>query len=750
MKTIQPFIDLGWHTVPLRGELRRLEDGTKTVPKFEKDWKDTYQHKFNTVASPLGGTITGEVSGIIAIDCDCTLTYQLFRSLDPDYEFVFKSQGKLDKEGNEKDCGTIVYKYDANCPETFSVNDGMLALDVYADRGFVYLPTEANKTKVAWADTTPTLREAPPAVTVLLKQLNKARDGAKAPEAAPVLNVITANCLQPLVESFASDRKFMPGLFKIITPKDFRDLPEYIEHGYLDPSCVPDGRGSEYLSKVSAILGADISINEELYVKAMHAINALFDTPIASSRLDSTVIDPMVEKKASINGVPIWKYEESWKEHRCVLQSKRQASLELCFDDVRNMYYVVDAANETSRSFSRDTELMAYVNAASRTAPKKAEVLRSIPIVNVKAEPNKAFGFSSGDDPTARNLNLFKQTPELAIMSDPSVWMDKYKVPTTTLKFFETLVPEEEMREFLLGFTKRKLTTFEYSPVILFFLGVHGSGKDTYVQILEQIIGHVARPTTREFLEMFNGWLLDSYVVQLDEYGNQLTRISDREEALGKLKAYSGKTNIQIRQMRTDGFMYHHNATFILTANSNPLMLEDGDRRIALCPTPNVLAEQEWVLEAGGISQVYQTIMSETKDFAYYLATQVPMLSDALYMKPPESKQKREVIASSMYAAQRIAYCLKHAMKDHLLELCEDHSATKTAKAINSGRIHTEEMEELYDAMTDYNGDMKSLNKACRGMGIDLIPTTLNGQKSYYYKTQWADVQTSTWEDEEG
>lgn len=738
MKTIQPFIDLGWHTVPLRGKLERLEDGTKTVPKFEENWRSKYQKECNTLATPLGGVITGEVSGIIAIDCDNDLTYQLFRSLDPNYDFVFMSNGKKGKDGEVKNCGTIVYSYSSNNSDTFSINDGTLALDVYSDAGFVYLPTDANSTKHPWGDSIPDIHAMPATVSALLTQLKKAKDGANNTAAQPMsLNVMTANCLCPLVRQFNQQNKILPGLFRIITPRDFRDLTPYVHNGYLHPNEVPEGRGSEYLSKVSAILGADISIDEELYVETMHSINQLFDTPMDKNRLDKTVIDPMINGGAKIDGKPIWKYDKEWENYRLVLSSKRQSSLELCFDDVRNTYYVVDVANESIRSFGRDTEMMAYVESAAVTAPKKAEVKRSLPIVNVRADPSKPFGFNVGSDPTARMLNTFKQTPELAILTCPESYASQYKLPKTTLKFLETLVPETEMREFLLGFVKRKLTTFEYSPVILYFLGAHGSGKDTFVRILEQILGHVARPTTREFLEMFNGWLVDSYFVQLDEYGNQLTKLSDKEEALGKLKLYTGKQNIQIRQMRTDGFIYQHNATFIMTANRNPLMLEDGDRRVALFPTPNSLVSQDWVAEYGGMSNVHHKIMSEVRDFVYYLATEVPMLSADAYMKPPESAHKQRLIADSMYAAQRIAYALKHGMRDYLLELCEDFSADVTEKAIKNGYVLTTDLEQLYEAMTEFNGDFRSLIKVIRGSGINVVPTTRDGAKAYRLELPW-------------
>lgn len=732
MKNIQPFIDMGWHTVPLRGELKRLESGEKTVPKFEKDWRVKYQNISNTVATEIGGVITGEVSGIIAIDCDNDLTYNLFKTLDPDYKFIFMSAGKKGKDGEDKHCGTFVYRYNPDCNNTFSINNGTFALDVYSDKGFVYLPTSANGSKVAWdSSDIPVLGDMPDTIAALLCQLKDAKDGENRVEEPQTLNVMTANCLNPLVSQFVSQGTVLPGLFKIITPRDFRDLPEYARFGYLHPNNVPDGRGSEYMSKVSAILGADISIDEELYVDAMHAINNLFEAPIAKSRLDKTVIDPMINKQASINGKVIWQHESDWNKHRLILTTKRQSSVEVCFDDRRNIYIVVDIANQKVQTFGRDNDMQAYLEAAAMQAPKKAETKRSMPIVNVVSNPGLPFGFSEGADPTARYLNTFIQTPELAIIANPESYKTLYKRPTTTLNFIETLVPEAEMRNFLLGFIKRKLTHFEYSPVVIYFLGVHGSGKDTFVQILEQIMGKVARPTTKEFLEMFNGWLMDSYFVQLDEYGNQLNRIAEKEEALGKIKLYSGKKNVQIRAMRSDGFMYEHSATFIMTANKNPLMLEDGDRRVALMSTPKVLVEQAWVQDAGGVSAVYERIMAEVKDFCFYLATEVPMLSKDGYVKPPESADKRKLVADSMFAAQKLAYCLKHGMLDYLLELCDDFSAQDTAKALTSGNLCINDLEPLYESMTDFNGDMRSLTKMIRAMGINLSPTTKNGEKAY-------------------
>ena len=726
MQNIKSFIDLGWHTVPLKGILKRRDDGTKTEPTFEKDWKAKYTEQKNTIISKLGGVLTGELSNIIAIDCDNTVTYNIFSSLDPDYGFTFISKGKKDYH-----CGTIIYKYTDKVP-SFSINDGNLALDFYSNGGMVYLPTDNNHTKEHWQGRLPALTEMPPATLALLIQLQQKK---------PVVidqkikqNTITANCLAPLIKQFTEQRKFLPGLFKIITPKDFRSLPQYQQQGFLHPENIPEGRGSEYLSKVSAILGADISIDEELYNAAMHDINDLWPTPMDSDRLDSTITDPMVSGKSAIDNIPIWQDDPDWASYRLILHTKRQSHVELGFDDQRNMYYCVDVANETTQCFSRDTDLISYISSVSTVVPKKPELKVALPIINVTSSPNRQFGFYSDDDPTARTLNLFIRTPELAIIDDPSAYAALYKPPLTTLKFLQTLVPEKEMHDYLLRFIKRKLTTFEYSPVALYFLGVPGSGKDTFVQILEKIMGKVARPTTREFLEMFNGWLLDTYFVQLDEYGNQLSTMRDKEEAFGKLKAYTGKQNVQIRKMRNDGFQYNHNATFINTANSNPFGLEDGDRRIALFATPNTLLDADWVDD---ITQVHHQIMAETKDFCYYLATQVTAAGNTEYVKPPETESKHKLIADSMYAASKLAYAMKHGMLEYIKELAVTYGCPKVARSLANKRLCSLEVEEMYDIMTDYKGDTRSLNKAIRNAGIEIKATTLSGEKSYYYNLSY-------------
>lgn len=724
---MQEYIDLGWHTVPLRGELKRLEDGTKTIPKFEENWKETYSNVENTKVTKLGGVITGKISNICAIDCDNPAAWSLFRSLDPDNDFVFVSKGK------GYAAGTVIYEYDDELSEFFQIHNNEISMDFYADSGFVYLPTIANRTKIPLVGKLPKIQQMPPAVKALLKLLKDSTKKIVVDDTASRrTNIVTANCINPIVDQFVSKKEFLPGLFKIITPRDFRDLPEYISDGYLHPEDVPEGRGSEYLSKVSAILGSDISIDEDLYVKAMSAINKLFTSPMLQARLESTILDPMIERKSSINNKIIWQYDESWEVYRLILTSKRQTILEAGFDDNRNSYYLIDEANQRYYSFQRDSEMMAYLEAAVIAPPKKLEMKKSLPIINVATNPHKEFGFSEGDDPTARTFNTFIPSKEILIINNPELHEADYKEPTTIIKYFETLVPNTKMRTYLFRFLRTKLTTFKYSPVILYFMGKPGSGKDTFVNILETIMTKVARPSVEEFLEVFNDWMLEEYFVQLDEYGNQLTSVKEREKVLGKIKSYSGKPTVQVRAMRVTGKSFPHFVTFVMTANKNPLMLEEDDRRICFFDTPNILSKQQWVVQSGGVATVHNEILSEIKDFCYWLATEWTNLSDSSYVTPPEAEDKNELIADSMHASQRIAFAIKKEMPKYLVNLAEEYGCEEhVVDAFKLAQYDSDILEDLYQEMTNYEGNMRALMKACRSSGLVVRPTSKDGVKLY-------------------
>lgn len=729
MQSLKPYIALGWHTVPLKGELKRLSNGKKTIPEFPKNFKEFYTENKNETNSSLGGVMCGKCSNLIAIDCDNEAAYNIFKALDPTNEAVLVSVGKTDALGNEIKAATFLYQYHEELDENFIVKNDKINLDFYSNKGFIYLPTVANKTKVAW-EYIPEIKPVPHEVLALLKSLKPVK--LKVTE-AQLQTKRWKTHLAPQVQKFVANRKVTKELFKILTPKDFRTTPEYLANEFLYPRDVEDGRGSEYLSKVSAILGADESIDEELYCKAMELLNDLFLEPMPKKRLQATIIEPMVEERASIDGEPIWKYNENWEANITTVVTKINSSLNVFFDMNRRIWYAVDIGGEKVQAFKKDTEFYSFLETVSADELSKSELRLALPLVTAVSTPEHPFGFYGE---YADTFNTFVPTIPLSIFKDPESYAKNYSYPSTVLTFLQHLVPDDYMRNYLLKFLRRKLDTFDYSPVVLYFLGVSGSGKDTFVRILETIMGveNIAKPSAEEFIETHNGWILDKYFAQLDEYGDQLSKFADKEIAKGKIKTYSGKSHIQVRSMRNDGFPYEHSVTFIMTANTNPLTFDEDDRRIALFSTPNNLRSHPLVEEIG-LEEFHARLDAEINDFCYWLATKVENLAADDYMCPPESMDKKLVIAAALNAGNRIAYLLNNKMFSELERLAAE-SEIKSIIA-SEGRIYEDDLLALYMELTDGNGTKRGLTLAMKP--FEKVPTTRNGSKSYYYKVPGLD-----------
>jgi len=720
----QLFIDAGWHTVPMNGELRRLENGKKTLPDMEYDWRRKYTLNKNTKATTLAGAITGACSGIIAIDCDNQATVDLFKELEPNANFYFTSLGK--PSGG---C-TFIFKFHERLADNFKLVTEDIALDFYANSGFIYLPGESNYTKESWEGITqlPELQELSPSTLIMLLAF-KAK--AEAPKPNEAKKVTVSNRLAPMLEVLVKTKKYDPILFKILTPKAFRDMPAYVTKGHLHPNDVPQGRGSEYLSKVSAILGSDISVNVELYTNTMLFINSLWDKPMEKANLMSTIINPMVDERSSVDGIPIWQYDPHWDKMGFIATSINGDYVESFYDDVKSGYYLVNYTFPYIKVFSDKRPILTTLKTLLGRNVTETTYDNCKQIVRTRVEPTQDFGHIEGSD----IFNLFRQTTELGIINNPGPYATEYRRPSNIIRFFETLIPDDYARAYTLSFIRTKLTTFKYSPVILYFIGKPGSGKDTFVRFLSQILGsdYVAKPDTKIFLEQYNGWMLDKFIVQLDEYGNKLVRYSDKQEVLGKLKTYTGSDEMQVRAMRQDGFNYRHSITFIVTANSNPLPIENEDRRVHYIETPNILANVDWVKDAGGITKVQDLFKAEMLDFCYYLATEIKNLPMDEYMIAPLTEAKDRLIFNGLSAADQIVYYLQNNKFLDLANLGIDYGIRGFTDEWSRNRLMDEHIAALYDAMTEGAGSHRKLIEKMRDIGIARTHTTVKSENVFYY-----------------
>lgn len=731
------FIKAGLYTAVFSNAfvMERDEKGAKGIPNFPKNWNTKALETRNKTGGLLGGLMTGESCGIIAIDCDNSATYKLFKDLDPDYKFHFVSLGKKDKATNEvMDCGTIIYKYDSSLSESFQNKSNGMELDFMSNTGhrMVYLPTENNKTKVEWpVGELPEIKEVPDTVKMVLISL-----GVKPVAAVAVSDSVSKAdaeypALAPALEELVKSGKCNTKLATTFTTKDFKGLPECNGKPYLQPKDVPEGMGNDYLKSVSAIIGADPSVSKPLYRESMNAVNGLWGTKAFSKKRLNVMIDRMIAGNAAWDdGVPIWRYNPEWNKKDYMPLTKNGNIVEAFYDNVKQAHYLIDYTEGFEHKHAKATQLVDELGDIAKVPSTRTDYRAKMQTLSTVMNPGMEFGHVEGTN----KFNLFKQTPELRILKHPEEWAANYVRPTTTLKFMESLVPEDEMREYLLRFMKTKLTNFEYSPVILYFLGVRGSGKNIFVNILKGIIGkkYISKPSVDGFVDKFNNWLIDRYFTQLDEIGD-LLRGPKSATVEGLLKDFSGDTDCTVTLKGVDSFDYKHNITFILTANTNPLQIQVKDRRVAYIKTENQLDQQEWIGE-GNMTKAHDQIMGEIKNFCYYLATEVDLLKPDEYRKAPNTKAKKELAFESMNIIHLLEDLITRGDWEELANLGKRYEIAGFTNRWDKNSIVRSTLDRLLEKMDnkDFYDDY-SISNLFDKLGYEPRRTKLKGANAYVY-----------------
>ena len=723
---LQPFIDLELFTVPLNGKsIHRNAKGKKEGYSFPNNWQRVHSEDQNNLATPIGGLLTGK-GGVIAIDCDDTATWELFRSLDPTNTAYFESVGKLDKDNKPLVCGTILYKHSNDAPASFRGTNGY-DLDYFNGTGMVFLPTQANKTKTAWQTDGDTLcnhlnepiefKELPKAVITTLDLLQH-RPTPQTSVAHTTVNRKNKGFLGKILATTPlSKGEYHPILTKILTPKEYRS-PKYIKQGHLHPNDIL-GSGHMYLFKIACAVASDNTVDKDMFIDLMDYINELWDEPMPSKQLNKTIVAPIVSgNQTNSSGEPYWSYDENWDNGAgySVVEKRDNSLIEVFYDPTKMDYYLYDVGEETHLAIHKRPELVNHLKAIAGGVDQK-ELDACIDNVLTYSEPTQNYGYFNND----RDFNLFKASDALKIVNEPDLHKDRYETPIEFISFMEHFIPSGEQRNYLLRLIRTKLTTFKYSPVVPYIIGVQGSGKNTIMSVLQNIMGKAYVLTDvggEQFLEKYNGWLMDKYFVQLNELGDTVTTAGEKKKAQGILKNYTGSREFECRRMQTEAFTYEQKAMFIMTANESPLTIEDTDRRLYYISTPNTFDYSPQCV-ASDPSTVHEAIMRQTNDIAYYLATEFKNLPNTDYVRAPIAEGKAEMIFNSLNSSTKIAWALDNQEFDLLSEWLIDPTAVFNADT-SAGKIWLPNLAEAYAHHSTSEDPLTVMKLAMKSRGFKM------------------------------
>ena len=736
---IQPFIDAGWYTIPLRGsKITRSKDGTSKEAQYPSDWTQ-YQHSFNDVATPVGAVIPGKESNIIVVDCDSTETTELFQALLPNHEAVAYGTGKKDKLGNDILSSNWYFEYD---PDVKVILNGFNKLEVFSGNGpikNVYLPTNNNESKVPW-DTIPTILKMPEHIKSILNTWSE----ASAPKVAPSVNSSYepqhSFNLAPMVEKQlirpdTIDRK----LFGIITPKAFRSNL-YKQQKYLHPNQVEDGRGNEYLSKISAILASDISIDKELYTKMMYYINEQWEYPMPQAKVKNLITHMLTS--AQIDGTPIWKYNNEWDKIRFMHYNKVEQPVEYFVDP--ELLSIIEVNHESYITREVKDSKVKTILALMPEAGIKPNVKNAsdrfkmeLPAMHKVIEPHRDFGQLADD---RFKFNMFKPTRALEVIRNPEAYASDYTVPTAFIEYLDRFQPNEEDRNYLMSHLLTKLLTFEYSAVIYYFVGRPGSGKGTFSKLLAALVGteYVKQDLGKsEGLGIYNAWLKDIYFATFEEMNDKLTR-SEAKQFNGQLKTWSGSSTFSCRAMNTDHVQYPTTATFILNQNGDTFELDPTERRIMYMYSPDKA-------DINNIVDVIDLIDNHIEDIAYYIATKFNKLTPEEYHTPLMNDAKRASINDKLPLGNKLLTILENKDWDTFFGLINDSGIDKELfkRDKEKSRIYIEALGHLYCALAGKEYDRLSMVTKFRLLAKDnpKFEWLHNNNEAYYHFIPWADAE---------
>lgn len=757
MDSIQAFIDLGYHTVPLNGKhIIRDDKGKKKGFSMPTNWQEVHSKTLNELATPIGGLLTGK-GGLVAIDCDNLHTWELFRSLDPTYTAYFESIGKLDKEGNEVQCGTILYAYTDSLPASKKLK-GEYELDWFNGTGFVFLPTIANKTKTAWIEEEAgdyllynhlhepiEFKPMPKLVKDVLELvINKPKEQEKS-VATTAYSTRSRGFMGKVLQQYdfamlTKTGEYEPAVTRLLTPREFRD-DKYNKQGHLHPNDVPARH--DYQFKIMCTLAGDNTVDTDLAREVIYYINSLWDNPRSPKQLESEIIGGIVSgRQKNADGEPYWVYDENWEKMRnwSAIDKSSGSLVEVFYDNMKMVHFVYNTQSDHIQQFVKKTEVINHIQASTIGQFDQREVYEDMANVVTIVEPKEDFGYLNDD----REFNLFKPTTPLRILAEPKLHEDDYTEPTEFIAYMTHFIPNEQQRDYFLSLIKTKLTTFDYSPVVPYIIGIPGSGKGLLMTILEKIMGtnYVTKELSgSQFINDFNkGWLEHKYVVNLNELAEGLQTKAERTKAIGQLKLYTGSTSFQCHGKGKDVYSAPMNAMFIMTANANPLSIEDADRRIYYISTPNTFNSAPQCIASESSNVIYHAILEQIDDIAYWLATEVETLAKNDYTTAPFNEGKNELIFISKNTSEKIGWALKNKEFGMLVEFLINPDPLFTHHG--ESKIYLEDLETVYAEHSRIDDADKVLKTIMKTYGFQQKQGYKN--KVYWYIDGFKDFDYTT------
>jgi hypothetical protein len=634
-----------FQTISISGKyLTRDQSGKKVIVKEDGSIREFTVGKWviDNKPSPIQLAHCGK-SNIVALDFDGPKGEELFLKaiqLDPNCRYVARSLGKQGGHLIYTDKNLDILKETIQNPNGINIE----GLDVQMGQKLILLATEGNRTKKLITPPIKSYNELtnmPPVIQLLVVNyyLKTLRETQKLNQQTD-LSAHKDSKLYYIVKEAIDSGKYNHKFFNIITPKSWKEQLTIEEDGKIigkkhkDAPYHPDNlveNAHMYLVSLATVLAMDPSIDADLFRKAIDYINNLFSDPLNDKRKDS-IVNYILSGKSQISGKPVWNYDPDWKKKGFIYTDHFGYSHEVfAYNNNGSVAYLDhNHINNIIEEFNTATALIDKIKSVTKNYMiKKDQILQKTRYVKIINDPTISFGVHEMED--GYYFNIYKRTEELEILLNPEIHTNP-KTPEVTLKLLENAMGKYRLYNFFLPFIKRKFTKWEFSPLILVLYGPPHSGKSVIpTAILAPFAkGRSVKLTPEILTEKYNDWQINKDIVFIDEIHN--SRSDHLKTIIQTMNTISGNnvlTGIRAMHRSVSSEEYPNTITIIVTTNQVvQLSTEPQDRRLV------ILRSKRKASEALGMTddEIFDAIQKETKDFAYYLATQVQELPRSKYI----------------------------------------------------------------------------------------------------------------------
>lgn len=632
-------IPTSWYIVPLT-HITRLPDGKKSVG-FPSDGWERYKHEKFEGNSQCAAVITGEKSNLTILDCDTMETYEALKVFGDATYKVKTARGMH-----------MYFSYEPNLVRR-KLNLANFRLDVQTDEALIFLPDNADG--YSPINSPADIGPMPPALASFVKSLSELKKETQTEEKSSTIR-LTGTPLAYIIEGYLSSTLKDPAtLWKRLTPKSFRTQNK----PWISPKEIGDGEGSEYLSKVGAILASDPSVDEDMFTEALEAINDEWDEPMSSDRLHTTIINPIKRGQ-------FWRFDEDWDKGKFSFRSKTNEYYLIWYDTSYYSWVLFNETRQRIEYFTGVSSFADHVSALSGENATKKDIQPHLRSYYTTFRPDKNEQFFEEDGYSY--FNSYMPTQYMLTLRSEDTITDG-RIPWTILRLFRSLYGRQT--RYTLRFLARKFKTFDYSPVTFVLYDPDGgSGKNLHIEhVLKPIVGdrHFANPREEAYLENHNQWLAYCMIGHHDEYQN-------KKQVTGINKKYTGTNSHSIRGMGKDLVQVDNYYTPFFTSNKVPIeATNDKDRRLMAVRPPKPLTEWRWFKG----DTILEDLSSELMDFCKFLHRLTP-LSKSEYMNPPMTDMKQAIIENSQTLVDRVVGLVKDANWEGLIEMADSPTIQDT------------------------------------------------------------------------